>query len=112
MSKSIKTAPLGAVGLSYTAPQGASRAPEALGKRVNKCPSPRRDERYSEKSMTGIINAGGKGTRLHPITLEIPKPLLTVGRRPIVQHLVDLFREHGVTHIYVTVHADDFSLFK
>lgn len=61
--------------------------------------------------MNGIISAGGKGTRLHPITLEIPKPLLTVGRRPIVQHLVDLFRTHGVKKIFVTIHHEDHSLF-
>ncbi len=61
--------------------------------------------------MKGIINAGGKGSRLHPITLEIPKPLLTIGRRPIIQHLVDLFREHGVKKIFVTVSVGDYELF-
>jgi mannose-1-phosphate guanylyltransferase/phosphomannomutase len=63
-------------------------------------------------TMEGIIVAAGKGTRLHPITLEIPKPLLTVGRRPIVQHLVDLYRKHGIKHISVTTNAADYDLFE
>lgn len=47
--------------------------------------------------MRAVILAGGKGTRLHPITLDIPKPLITVGRTPIVNHLVALFARRGVT---------------
>ncbi|KND49951.1 MAG: mannose-1-phosphate guanylyltransferase [Parcubacteria bacterium C7867-008] len=62
--------------------------------------------------IQGIIQAGGKGTRLHPITLEIPKPLLTIGRRPILQHLVDLYRKNGVGTIHVIVNHDDLPLFE
>lgn len=62
--------------------------------------------------VSGVINAGGKGTRLHPITLEIPKPLLTIGRKPIVQYSVELFRKHNISPIYVSVNKDDLSLFE
>jgi mannose-1-phosphate guanylyltransferase len=62
--------------------------------------------------IEGVIQAGGKGTRLYPITLEIPKPLLTIGRRPIVQHLVDLFRANGISAIHVIVNQEDLSLFE
>lgn len=62
--------------------------------------------------VAGVISAGGKGTRLHPITLEIPKPLLTIGRKPIVQHLVELFRKHGIHPIYITINQDDLQLFE
>lgn len=50
-----------------------------------------------------VILAGGKGTRLYPITKEIPKPLLPVKRRPIINYLVDLFLNAGVKKIAVSV---------
>lgn len=46
--------------------------------------------------MKAIILAGGKGTRLYPITLEIPKPLITVKKKPILNHLVGFLEKHGV----------------
>ena len=61
--------------------------------------------------MKGIILAGGLGTRLRPITYEIPKPLITVKKRPIINYIIDLFRKHGVDDIGVIVsrqHESDF----
>lgn len=54
--------------------------------------------------MIGIILAGGAGTRLRPVTLEIPKPLITVKRKPIVNHLLDLFGKHGVSEPILLIH--------
>jgi mannose-1-phosphate guanylyltransferase len=53
-----------------------------------------------------VILAGGKGTRLYPITKEIPKPLLPVNRKPIISYLVDLFLAHGIDDIAVIVNQD------
>lgn len=50
-----------------------------------------------------VILAGGKGTRLYPITYEIPKPLLPVRKKPIINYLVDLFLEQGVKEIAVLI---------
>ena len=50
-----------------------------------------------------VILAGGKGTRLYPVTREIPKPLLPVRKKPIINYLVDLFSAHGVRDIAVLV---------
>ncbi|MBI1974910.1 MAG: nucleotidyltransferase family protein [Parcubacteria group bacterium] len=61
--------------------------------------------------MKALILAGGKGTRLSPVTLEIPKPLLTVRKKPIINYLVDLFLRHGVSDLAVSInrsHAADF----
>ena len=58
-----------------------------------------------------IILAGGKGTRLYPVTLETPKPLLTVNKKPIINYLIDMFRRHGVEEIAITVRESDFDDF-
>ncbi|MCK4454177.1 nucleotidyltransferase family protein [Candidatus Parcubacteria bacterium] len=53
-----------------------------------------------------IILAGGKGTRLYPVTKEIPKPLLPIRKKPIINYLVDLFREQGVKEIAVLINKE------
>ncbi|MEK7181161.1 MAG: nucleotidyltransferase family protein [Patescibacteria group bacterium] len=61
--------------------------------------------------MKGIILAGGLGTRLRPITYEIPKPLITVKKRPIINYIIDLFRKHGISDVGVIInrqHESDF----
>lgn len=53
-----------------------------------------------------VILAGGKATRLYPVTKEFPKPLLPVQRKPIINYLVDNFYKHGVEEIAVLVSQD------
>lgn len=54
--------------------------------------------------MKAIILAAGKGTRLGPLTRDIPKPMLPLGGQPLIAHLVELLREHGVSEIAVNLH--------
>ncbi len=53
--------------------------------------------------MKAIILAGGLGTRLRPLTFAIPKPLIPVGERPILEVLIENLKAHGVTDIYLAV---------
>lgn len=53
--------------------------------------------------MKAVIMAGGKGTRLRPLTNEIPKPLVPLCGKPVMEYAIDLARNHGVTDIAVTV---------
>ncbi|MFA7243967.1 MAG: sugar phosphate nucleotidyltransferase [Patescibacteria group bacterium] len=46
-----------------------------------------------------ILLVGGEGTRLRPFTYELPKALLPVAGKPMVEHVIDLLRSHGVTEI-------------
>jgi len=65
--------------------------------------------------MKGFILAAGEGTRLYPLTLEIPKPLLPVGKIPIINYLVELFLKSGVDDIKMNVqkkHLEDFYKWK
>ncbi|WP_286761129.1 nucleotidyltransferase family protein [Salegentibacter sp. UBA1130] len=50
-----------------------------------------------------IIMAGGKGTRLKPITNIIPKPLIPLGEKPIVEWIINSFNKIGVEDFYLTV---------
>ena len=47
--------------------------------------------------------AGGEGTRLRPLTSNQPKPMLPMANRPMMEHVVDLLRQHGFDDIVVTV---------
>lgn len=42
-----------------------------------------------------VILAGGKGTRLHPITHNVPKPMLSIGPMPIMEHVMRIFGYYG-----------------
>ncbi|MDI6637462.1 MAG: mannose-1-phosphate guanyltransferase [Bacillota bacterium] len=54
--------------------------------------------------MKAVVMAGGKGTRLRPLTCDKPKPMVPVVGRPILEHIVRLLRKHGFTDIYATLH--------
>lgn len=56
--------------------------------------------------MKALILAGGLGTRLRPVTYEIPKPLITVKKKPILNHLIQLFVANGVDDIAVLINKD------
>nr|WP_202460279.1 sugar phosphate nucleotidyltransferase [Streptomyces sp. SID1328] len=47
--------------------------------------------------------AGGEGTRLRPMTSNLPKPLLPVGDRPVMEHVLHLLKSHGIDDVVVTV---------
>jgi mannose-1-phosphate guanylyltransferase/phosphomannomutase len=53
--------------------------------------------------VKAVIMAGGEGTRLRPLTSNSPKPLLPVADKPMMEHVIDLLRRHGLTDIVVTV---------
>lgn len=51
-----------------------------------------------------LIMAGGRGLRLHPITENIPKPMIKIGTKPILQTIVEKFVAAGVSDIALAVH--------
>jgi len=54
--------------------------------------------------VKAVIMAGGYGKRLRPLTDEIPKPMLPVAGRPIMEWIIEGLREAGICHIIVTTH--------
>ncbi len=51
--------------------------------------------------MKALILAAGRGTRVQPITYTVPKPMIPIINRPVMEFLVDLLRLHGVRQIMV-----------
>lgn len=49
--------------------------------------------------MKAVVLVGGLGTRLRPLTFSIPKPLLPVGEKPILQIIIERLRDAGITEI-------------
>ena len=53
--------------------------------------------------MKAIILAGGFGTRLLPYTKSVPKPMLPLDKKPILEHLIDWVKKNGLTEIVLCV---------
>lgn len=54
-------------------------------------------------SKRAVILAGGKGTRLKPYTVTLPKPLVPIGDMPILEIIIRQLQKYGFTHITITV---------
>ncbi|MCK8824854.1 sugar phosphate nucleotidyltransferase [Fuchsiella alkaliacetigena] len=52
--------------------------------------------------MKAVIMAGGKGTRLRPLTCDCPKPMVPIMNKPVMEHIINLLKRHGITEIAVT----------
>ncbi len=53
--------------------------------------------------MKAMILAAGKGTRVRPITHTIPKPMIPILQKPVMEFLLELLRQHGFTEVMVNV---------
>ena len=53
--------------------------------------------------MKAVILAGGLGTRLRPLTLKTPKPMLPLGKKPILEHLIEWNKKNGVKSFVLCV---------
>lgn len=56
-----------------------------------------------ERENPVVIMVGGLGTRLHPLTREVPKPLVEVGGKPILETILKRLREQGFRQFYFSV---------
>lgn len=54
--------------------------------------------------MIAIMMAGGFGTRMRPLTCNIPKPMLPVANRPVMEHGLRLLKKHGFTDVRVLLY--------
>lgn len=64
----------------------------------------RRDIVAPDEGVTAVIMAGGFGTRLRPLTNDVPKPLLPVGDRPLMERTIERLRRSGIRRVNVATH--------
>ena len=60
--------------------------------------------REYESPLRAVVMAGGQGMRLRPLTDQVPKPMLPVGDRPLLEIIVKGLREAGIRQVNVTTH--------
>ncbi|MEX1019047.1 MAG: NDP-sugar synthase, partial [Litorilinea sp.] len=53
--------------------------------------------------MKAVLMAGGEGSRLRPLTVARPKPMVPLANKSIMAHVLDLLKTHGITEVVVTV---------
>ncbi|HET9920268.1 MAG TPA: sugar phosphate nucleotidyltransferase, partial [Ktedonobacteraceae bacterium] len=53
--------------------------------------------------MKAVVMAGGEGSRLRPLTIRRPKPMVPIAGKPVMEHILNLLKRHGITEVIVTV---------
>ena len=53
--------------------------------------------------MRAVVMAGGAGSRLRPLTVNRPKPMVPLVNKPVIAHIMDLLKRHGITDVVVTL---------
>ncbi|HEX2036115.1 MAG TPA: sugar phosphate nucleotidyltransferase [Chloroflexota bacterium] len=53
--------------------------------------------------MKAVVMAGGEGSRLRPLTIGRPKPMVPIVNAPVMEHILSLLRRHGITEVVVTL---------
>ena len=54
--------------------------------------------------VSAVVMAGGKGTRMRPLTETVPKPMLPVGDRPVMEHVLEQLQKVGISRVSITTH--------
>ncbi len=53
--------------------------------------------------MKAVVMAGGEGSRLRPLTIRRPKPMVPIAGKPVMEHILHLLKRHGINEVVVTV---------
>src|SRR5579872_1086183 len=54
-------------------------------------------------AIKAVVMAGGEGSRLRPLTLGRPKPMVPIVSRPVAEHILLLLKKHGITEVVMTL---------
>ncbi len=53
--------------------------------------------------MQAVVMAGGEGSRLRPLTINRPKPMVAIANRPVMGHIIELLKRHDITNVVATL---------
>jgi len=53
--------------------------------------------------MKAVVMAGGAGSRLRPLTINRPKPMVPMANKPVIGHILDLLKRHGIIDVIITL---------
>ncbi len=53
--------------------------------------------------MKAVLMAGGSGSRLRPLTIQRPKPMIPIVNKPVISHILNLLKRHGIIEVIITV---------
>jgi len=59
-----------------------------------------------------LIMAGGRGTRLKPFTNVLPKPLIPLNNKPVIDHIIDNFVISGIKNFYISINKNSHQIMK
>lgn len=62
--------------------------------------------------MKAAILAGGAGTRLYPITAYVPKALIPLGSRYVIEYIIDYLKHHGINEIVMLISRNEYDLLR
>ena len=62
--------------------------------------------------MKAAVLAGGAGTRLYPITAYVPKALIPLGSRYVIEYIIDYLKHYGVTEIVLLISPNEYDLLR
>ena len=63
----------------------------------------KKTDEVSSINFPMLIMAGGKGLRLRPLTNKIPKPLLLVNKKPIIEHIITNAKNQGISNFFISI---------
>jgi mannose-1-phosphate guanylyltransferase/phosphomannomutase len=58
----------------------------------------------SARHLKAVLMGGGQGSRLRPLTCHLPKPMVPICNKPVMEYCLELLQRHKVTHVYATLH--------
>ena len=62
-----------------------------------------KERKYKKKNTPVIIMAGGQGKRLKPFTNIVPKPLIPIKQKPVIEYILDKFVQNGYDNFFITI---------
>ncbi len=61
-------------------------------------------ENIIKPPVRAMVMAAGAGTRLHPLTASVPKPMVPIANRPVLEYTIENLKRHGITEIILNLH--------